>query len=233
MKPLIGITCHNDLEYEYMLNHSYVQAITDAGGVPLLLAMGLENEVELLADRLDGLLLSGGFDINPFSYGEEPHNKLGEISPGRDDNELKLVRAFLVADKPVLGICRGHQILNVAQGGSMYQDIYSQQEGEILQHIQNARRDHLSQRVKLSDDSKLAEILGSSSVLVNSFHHQAVKDVGASLVVCGVTSDHIIEAIESVTHKFVIGVQWHPEHTACSGDMPSKKIFNAFVKACL
>ncbi|WP_025785940.1 gamma-glutamyl-gamma-aminobutyrate hydrolase family protein [Sporosarcina sp. D27] len=232
MNPLIGITCHHDLEYQYMLNHSYVQSITEAGGIPLLLATGMKNNVGKLVERLDGLLLSGGFDINPLFYGEEPIKDLGEISPGRDDNEMELVRAFLQADKPVLGICRGHQVLNVAQGGTLYQDIHAQIEGDVLQHVQKARREHLSHRVKLVDDTKLSNIFETSSILVNSFHHQAVKEVGDSFIVCGTSSDGVIEAIMSERHKFVIGVQWHPENTACAGDGPSKKLFEAFVKAC-
>ncbi|WP_432354473.1 gamma-glutamyl-gamma-aminobutyrate hydrolase family protein [Sporosarcina sp. A2] len=232
MNPLIGITCHHDFEYLYMLNSSYVQSITEAGGIPLLLAMGMKNDVSVLVDRLDGLVLSGGFDINPLFYGEEPIQELGEIYPGRDDNEMELVRAFLQADKPVLGICRGHQVLNVVQGGTMYQDIHTQIEGNVLQHIQRARRDHLSHRVQILDDSKLSKIYGTSSILVNSYHHQAVKEVGDSLKVCGTSSDGIVEAIVSEKHNFVVGVQWHPEDTACSGDAPSKKLFAAFVEAC-
>ncbi len=232
MSPLIGITCHHGLEYQYILNHSYVQSVTEAGGVPLLLAMGIKSDVDMLVDRLDGLLLSGGFDINPLFYEEEPINELGEISSGRDANELELVRAFLQADKPVLGICRGHQVFNVAQGGTMYQDIYAQIEGNVLQHAQLARRDHLSHRVQLEEGSKLAAILGSSDILVNSFHHQAVKDAGDEIAVCGTSSDGVIEAIVSESHTFALGVQWHPENTACAGDPPSKNLFAAFVDAC-
>ena len=232
MKPLIGITCHHDLDYQYYLNHTYVQSVTEAGGIPLLLATGIKNDVGTLVERLDGLLLSGGFDINPLFYGEEPHRELGEVSPGRDDNELELARAFLQADKPILGICRGHQVLNVAQGGTMYQDIHAQIDEVVLQHVQKARRDHLSHSVKLVEGSEIATIFGTSSILVNSFHHQAVKDVGDSLTVCGTSSDGVIEAIVSEKHKFVIGVQWHPENTACAGDVPSKKLFEAMVKAC-
>ncbi|MBD7909040.1 gamma-glutamyl-gamma-aminobutyrate hydrolase family protein [Sporosarcina gallistercoris] len=232
MKPLIGITCHHNFEYQYLLNHSYVQSVTEAGGIPLLLAMGLKNDVGSLVERLDGLLLSGGFDINPLFYDEEPIKELGEISPGRDDNEMELVRAFLQADKPVLGICRGHQVLNVAQGGTMYQDIHALMDGDILQHVQNARRDHLSHRVELVENSKISTIFGTTNILVNSFHHQAVKDVSDGFTVGGTASDGVIEAIESEKHKFVIGVQWHPENTACAGDVPSNRLFNAFVEAC-
>ncbi|MDW0110741.1 gamma-glutamyl-gamma-aminobutyrate hydrolase family protein [Sporosarcina aquimarina] len=232
MSPLIGITCHHDFDYQYMLNHSYVQSVTEAGGVPLLLALGFKNDVDVLVERLDGLLLSGGFDINPLFYGEEPINELGEIFPGRDVNELELVRAFLKADKPVFGICRGHQVLNVAQGGTMYQDIYAQFDRNVLQHAQVARRDHLSHRVQLGKGSKLAAILGSSDILVNSFHHQAVKAIGDHVAVCGTSSDGVIEAIMSEVHTFALGVQWHPEDTACAGDPPSKNLFAAFVDAC-
>lgn len=231
MKPLIGITCHNDLDYQYMLSHAYVQAVIEAGGIPLLLAMGVRNEVSLLTKKLDGLLLSGGYDINPLKYGEEPHKELGEVSPGRDDHEFELVQEFLRVDKPILGICRGHQVLNVIQGGTMYQDIHTEHDTAILQHIQRSRRDHTSHNVHLVKDSKLSKIMDSNSILVNSLHHQAVKEVGSSLIVTGTASDGIIEAIESEEHSFVIGVQWHPETTACAGDVYSKKIFEAFINA--
>ncbi|WP_338066439.1 gamma-glutamyl-gamma-aminobutyrate hydrolase family protein [Sporosarcina koreensis] len=232
VKPLIGITCHNDLEYRYMLNHAYVQSITEAGGVPVLLAMGMKTEPELLAERLDGLLLSGGFDVDPLCYGEEPHGMLGDISPGRDAQELELARKFLETDKPVLGICRGHQVLNVVQGGTLYQDIYSQRDRVPLQHAQKATREHLSHKVTVTPDSRLAQIFGAQTILVNSFHHQSVKEVGESLAVTGTASDGIIEAIESKIHAFAVGVQWHPENTACAGDIYSKRLFKAFVSAC-
>lgn len=215
-----------------MLNHSYVHAVTEAGGIPLLLAIGVQEDVKQLTEQLDGLLLSGGFDIDPWKYKEEPHKELGEISPGRDTYELKLAEAFLQANKPVLGICRGHQVLNVVQGGTMYQDIHAQHDRPIQQHVQQSRRDHVSHTVHLTQGSRLAEIMGSPSIRVNSFHHQAVKELGDSLVVSGTANDGIIEAVESEKHPFVIGVQWHPENCVSTGDVYSRKLFKAFVHAC-
>ncbi len=215
-----------------MLNNAYVQSILDAGGTPVLLPLGEEADTGSLAEKLDGLLLSGGFDVDPHFYGEEPHQNLGEISPGRDPYELSLVRSFLQADKPVLGICRGHQVLNVAQGGTLYQDIYDQIDGTVLQHAQRARREHLSHKVSFTKGSMLADIFGSETIRVNSFHHQGVKAPGDTLEVTGTAEDGVIEAIESKEHMFVIGVQWHPENSACAGDDYSKKLFQAFVGAC-
>ncbi|GKV69334.1 gamma-glutamyl-gamma-aminobutyrate hydrolase [Sporosarcina sp. NCCP-2716] len=232
MKPFIGITCHNDLDYLHMLNNAYIQSILDAGGTPVLLPLGEETDTGSVADRLDGLLLSGGFDVDPHFYGEEPHKDLGEISPGRDTYELSLLQAFLQMDKPVLGICRGHQVLNVAQGGTLYQDIYDQIDGPVQQHAQRARREHLSHKVSVAEGSRLADIFGTDTIQVNSFHHQGVKSPGDSLEVTGTADDGVIEAIESKDHTFVIGVQWHPENTACAGDIHSKKLFSAFVGAC-
>ena len=189
----------------------YVQAVIRAGGLPLIIPVGIEADVEQLVGMLDGLLLSGGNDINPMLFNEEPHADLGEVSPSRDSIELELARQMLKTDKPILGICRGLQVLNVAVGGTLYQDLHKQNEGPILQHLQKAPNTHPSHFVQLEKGSLLESIAGSERIQVNSFHHQSLKDVPAVFKVTGVASDGIIEAVESTDEHFVLGVQWHPE----------------------
>lgn len=232
IKPIIGITAHVELDYKHSLTNDYIQSIIQAGGIPVILPIGLDSDVEQLAKKIDGLVVTGGGDIDPILFGEEPHPKLGMISPGRDTFEIAMIEKMLVCNKPILAICRGIQILNIAVGGDMYQDIYSQIDERLLQHSQNAVRTHMSHYVTATENSLLAEIAGQSTFKVNSFHHQAVRHVPKPLVVSGVASDGIIEAIESVEHAFVLGVQWHPEPLAISGEISAKRIFSRFVESC-
>lgn len=164
-------------------------------------------------EHIDGLLLSGGGDINPLFVGENPLPQLHSINPKRDLAELLLIRLAYDRQIPILGICRGIQMLAVALGGSVYQDIYSQlPESELMKHDQDLDRRYASHEVRISSDSTvLAPLFNSTSITVNSFHHQAVKDPGEHLRVCALSSDGIIEAVESTEYKSVLGVQWHPE----------------------
>lgn len=232
MKPIIGVTAHVELDYKHTLNHDYIQAVINAGGIPVLLPIGIDQDVEQLLTKLDGIVVTGGGDIDPTLFGEEPHPKLGMISPGRDSFELALINQALAADKPILAICRGIQILNIAVGGDMYQDIYTQTEEPLLQHSQKATRNHLAHYVNAGEDSLLAKIAGETKFKVNTYHHQAVRHVPKPLVVSGTASDGIIEAIESVEHKFVLGLQWHPEPLAVSGDEIGHRIFKRFIESC-
>ncbi|WP_417897637.1 gamma-glutamyl-gamma-aminobutyrate hydrolase family protein [Bacillus haimaensis] len=231
-KPIIGITSHVELDYRHSLSNDYVQSIIQAGGIPVILPIGVDSDVVQLVDKIDGLVLAGGGDIDPMLFGEEPHPNLGMISPGRDSFELAIIEKMLAANKPILAICRGIQILNIAIGGDMYQDIYSQKDEPLLQHSQKATRSHLSHYVMATENSLLAEIAGQAKFKVNSYHHQAVRHVPKPFIVSAHSSDGIIEAIESVEHSFVLGVQWHPEPLAVHGDSISKNIFNRFVQSC-
>ncbi|WP_062106408.1 gamma-glutamyl-gamma-aminobutyrate hydrolase family protein [Bacillus niameyensis] len=233
MKPIIGITSHIEQESKYVLNRAYVNAIVRAGGIPLIVPASIEDDVSKLVQKLDGLLLSGGGDIDPTLFGEEPHPGLGEISPLRDSVEMVLIHEMLAVNKPILGICRGIQILNIAMGGNMYQDIYTQQDEVLLQHSQIATKSHRSHFVQVENDTILHSIAQAERIKVNSFHHQAVKDVPKPLIVSGVASDGIIEAIESKIHHFVVGVQWHPEELVESEDGVSIRLFKKFVQACV
>lgn len=232
MKPIIGITADVTKEDKLFVNSEYVEAVLRAGGLPFIIPVGIEGDVQQIADRLDGLLLTGGNDINPILFNEEPHTHLGEVTPSRDACELPLARYMLTTEKPILGICRGVQILNVAAGGTVYQDLHKQNEGQMLQHAQKAPRSHPSHFVQLEKGSVLEAIAGSERIQVNSFHHQSVKDVASAFKVTAVASDGIIEAVEGTGKQFVVGVQWHPELLATKGDAVSLGLFERFIGVC-
>jgi putative glutamine amidotransferase len=185
-----------------------------------------------LYDLLDGLLLPGGEDVDPALYGEARHEKCGPSSPELDEVELTLARWAVDDGKPVLAICRGIQVLNVALGGTLYQDIAAQIPGGA-EHVKHRRgpRDFLAHTATITHGSRLALILGATSLPVNSLHHQAVKDVAPGLAVVAQTPDGIIEAMEVPEHPFAIGVQWHPEELV-DVDARSQKLFDALVVAC-
>ncbi|MET3657897.1 gamma-glutamyl-gamma-aminobutyrate hydrolase family protein [Sporosarcina psychrophila] len=232
MKPVIGITTDVQQDGENILKNTYVQAVIRAGGLPMIVPVGLEQDVEQLIEMFDGLLLSGGNDINPMLFNEEPHEYLGVVSPSRDSSELELARRMLKTGKPILGICRGLQVLNVAVGGTLYQDLYKQNDSPILQHIQKAPNTHCSHYVQLDKGSLLESIAGSERIQVNSYHHQSLKEVPSDFKVTAVASDGIVEAIESTHEQFVLGVQWHPEALSAAGDAVSLRIFERFISEC-
>ncbi|MBD8070752.1 gamma-glutamyl-gamma-aminobutyrate hydrolase family protein [Bacillus sp. PS06] len=231
-KPIIGITSHVELDYKHSLSNDYVEAVIQAGGIPVILPIGIDSDVAVLLEKIDGLIVTGGGDIDPMLFGEEPHPKLGMISPGRDSFEIAIIEQALAANKPILAICRGIQILNITVGGDMYQDIYSQMEEPLLQHSQKATRTHLAHKVSVTEGSLLEDIAGQSTFNVNTYHHQAVRNVPKPLIVSGRASDGIIEAIESTEHTFVLGLQWHPEPLAVSGNKIAIQIFDRFIKSC-
>jgi putative glutamine amidotransferase len=234
--PLIGITCMTILAENYSpragMSQSYVNALLEAGAAPLLIPnMADKAMLRAVYQRLDGLLLPGGGDIDPVHYGEARHEKCNQPSAGRDDTELALARWAMDGGMPVLAICRGIQVLNVALGGSLYQDIQSQIAGaERHDWYPNHPRDRLSHTVAVSPGSRLARISGTTSLEVNSLHHQSVKDLAPGLVETGRSPDGIIEAVEAPDHAFAVGVQWHPEELA-GGDARARWLFAALVEA--
>lgn len=232
MKPIIGITTSLEGNDKHMLKNGYIDAVIRAGGVPVLFPIGIECDGKQLAETFDGLLLTGGGDPDPTLFGEEPYLDLGEVEPARDATELHLFKEFLTLNKPILGICRGLQLINIACGGNMYQDIYGQKTGVLLQHKQKSAPSHASHFVEVKKGSLLESIVKAPKVKVNSFHHQAVKDVLKPLQVSGIASDGVIEAIESTTHTFVLGLQWHPEALAQKGESFSVRVFHAFIEKC-
>jgi putative glutamine amidotransferase len=234
MRPLIGITGSpqgdDQIEGVACAIHT-TEAVYRNGGQPLVIPVSEHfDAVEELAGQLGGLLLSGGNDINPLYFGEQPLPGLGKVNPLRDELEIRLIKAMLALDKPILGICRGCQILNVAAGGTMYQDINTQVEN-VLQHSQRAPRFHASHTVEILPESKLREIIQAANFRVNSFHHQANRDVATGFRVAALAPDGVTEAFESLSHRYVVGVQWHPE-CMIQVDEASNRLFQSFIKAC-
>ncbi|MDN7241970.1 gamma-glutamyl-gamma-aminobutyrate hydrolase family protein [Planococcus sp. N028] len=234
MKPIIGITSSVELgRDEYAVEIADTEAVLRAGGLPLILPhLTKEADIDQLVGKLDGLFAAGGYDIDPTLFGEEPHPNLGVIIPSRDHFELLLIRKMLEAGKPILAICRGAQILNIAAGGDMYQDLPAQFKGTLLQHQQKAPKFHGSHFVQVEKDSLLYRLTGEEQLKVNSRHHQANRLVPSPFVISGTANDGVVEAIESTVHRFVLGLQWHPENMARAEDAPSLRIFEGFIAAC-
>lgn len=231
-RPLIGITLGDGSRPGYPgLRDDYLRSVEQAGAVPVALAPVRPQDAPLLLDRLDGIVLSGGGDVDPTLYGRPAHPRLGKVNRRRDDFELALVRAALARDVPLLAICRGQQVLNVATGGTLLQDIPSELKGASV-HDAPGRRCRLSHDVRLDSRSSLRAILGRDTVAVNSFHHQAVERIGRGLRVSGrCPEDGVIEAVEMPARRFVLGVQWHPE-SFWSRSSPFQALFEAHVEAC-
>jgi putative glutamine amidotransferase len=209
----------------------YVRSVERAGAVPVLLPPLPPADVPALLDRLDGVLLSGGGDVDPALYGQEPHPRLGRVNRGRDDFESALVREALARDLPVLAICRGQQVLNVAAGGTLVQDIPSLVEGHA-KHDGKGPRWQRSHGVEVAAPSRLREILAQDAVRVNSIHHQAVDRVGDGLVVTArCTEDGVVEGLERPASRFVVAVQWHPESFWDREDS-FQGLFDAHAGAC-
>ncbi|MBM4424124.1 MAG: gamma-glutamyl-gamma-aminobutyrate hydrolase family protein [Chloroflexi bacterium] len=235
--PLIGITVHpktapdrDDLD---TLLEGIIAGVERAGGLPLLIPLGLdEATLRDLYARLDGLLLSGGGDIEPGRYGATMHESMGGVDAERDRAEFALAQ-WIVNDparKPLFGICRGLQVINVALGGTLYRDI-----GEYpnaIRHTFSAPdypNDYLPHEVKIDEDSTLARVIGQPILRVNSLHHQACRDVAPGLRVSAVAPDGLVEAIEIPHHPFALTVQWHPECLPAAPEM--RALFEAFVAA--
>jgi putative glutamine amidotransferase len=231
-RPLIGVTLGSDSGRPgfYRLREDYLRSVEQAGGLPVALAPGSPSAAGELVDRLDGLLLSGGADVDPALYGEAPHPKT-EVHRERDDFELALARAALAHDLPLLAICRGQQVLNVAAGGTLVQDIPSQVAGS-RDHNPDVPRAQTAHEVRLVAGTRLQAILGGERAAVNSFHHQAVGAPGQGVVVSAVCDDdQVIEGIELPSRRFAVGVQWHPE-SFWRAQPGFHALFAAHVEAC-
>lgn len=226
MKPLVGITGNYILdEGLYCLRDYYATSIYEAGGIPLIVPP-LENQ-EAVNEYLavcNGWIFSGGGDMDPSYWGNLPIWANGEINPPRDKFEFDLAQRLLAGTKPVLGICRGAQVINVAAGGTLIQDMDTR-----LCHIQKAPRNYPFHDIFIEKGSRLEQIVKCSQMRVNSFHHQAVDKPGRGIRISARAVDGTIEAIESMRHGFLLGVQWHPE---CLTDDHTSRLFKAFVDAC-
>lgn len=231
--PLIGITSDYDEtngQTSFFVKESYVTAVEDSGGIPLLLCPTKnENSLSRFINLIDGLLISGGgFDIDPKLYGEEPHPKLGKIQPDRTGFEIKLLKSAVEKRMPVLGICGGHQLINVYFGGTLYQDIPSQY-SEKINHKQSTPSDIPYHKIEIHPSTRLSKITEADSGMVNSTHHQSIKKIGNGLKISAVAEDGVIESIEFDGDDFIVGVQWHPERIY-NKDSCSKNIFTEFIK---
>ena len=231
MAPIIGITFSSNIVSGTAKN--YIHAIEEFGGTVRKLYPGVPDSK--FAD-IDGLLLTGGLDIDPIHYGEEVHETT-DINPDRDKLELPLCKWAMEENLPVFGICRGIQIMNVAIGSSLYQDIPSQFTDHLTHKITKSTDDSWHD-IKVEANSRLNEIIGECETKVNSRHHQSVKDISEGFVVTARSADGVIEAIEDPLKRFVIGVQYHPERMfkePGSSELQEHpaKLFTAFINACL
>lgn len=237
--PFIGISCGYS-ETLTSVNNTYIDAVRLAGGIPVLIPLVTDSvAAEAIVGRVDAVIMSGGEDIDPLYYGEEHLPGLGKVNAPRDTSDMLLIATALRLGKPMLCICRGEQIMNVALGGTLYQDIPSQIPSSQLKHRQTEPGTVATQTITIDADSRLAAILGKTSLGVNSFHHQAVKDIAPGLRVTARSEDGVVEAFESVPGSpdpygrdlgdRVLAVQFHPESFAQVGDELFLGIFRDLV----
>ena len=240
MRPLIGISCSmgqaiysmtqdNVPQLQHRLGDSYVKAIVQAGGIPVILPNSTDLScVEEIAAGLDGFLLSGGGDVDPALFGERATAQLGTVTPRRDDFELALARYVMnETDKPVLGICRGIQVMNVAMGGTLHIDLPA--DGKLSHSLTMYPRNVRTHNVTIVPETRMEEIMAGREGRVNSFHHQAIRDTADCFIVSAWSSDdHVVDAVELPGERFVMGVQWHPEELT---EFPEARIlFQRFVE---
>jgi microsomal dipeptidase-like Zn-dependent dipeptidase/gamma-glutamyl-gamma-aminobutyrate hydrolase PuuD len=227
--PVIGIS-GNFRDGDCTLAEAYYMSVVEAGGTPVVIPpYDDEKALVSLLDTLDGIVLSGGADIDPGYLGEEPLDCIS-INPRRDAQELTLVRLAVDRQIPVLGICRGIQVLAAALGGRLYQDIKTQHDTECIEHSQTIARGLPSHDVRLVKDSLLHRLFGQETLAVNSFHHQAVKEVPTGFRVTATAPDGIIEGMESIAFRTILGVQWHPECFLLENDRTMMPIFNWLIE---
>lgn len=244
MRPVIGVTSDCNMGTKggsqtrfphlgYCLRPSYINAVNEAGGLPLILPINSDPEgIKQLLTMIQGLVITGGgHDLDPCLYGEERAAFISELNEERTVFELAMAKGALEQGKPVLGICNGLQVINVAAGGTLHQDIPTQIKGS-LPHQQEGPRTSTAHEVYILPDSRLRQMMNAEKICVNSLHHQAVKGVGSGFRVNAVATDGVIEGIEKVGPGFAIGVQWHPEDLY-QHDPRMKALFAAFIKDCL
>ena len=236
--PLIGCASYRKTVVDtppfdvYCLMPAYTEAVTAAGGIPMTIPLGLsEAALREIVRRVDGLLLPGGGDIAPTYYGAEENGTMWGIDEERDRTEYFLTREAVAQGKPILAICRGCQMFNVALGGTLWGDIATQKEGAIRHdYFRTHPRNFLSHTVEIAPGSRLAEQLGKRESWVNSLHHQGVRDLAADLTAVAFAPDGLIEAVEISGHPFALGVQWHPE-CMLADDSDMLSLFKGLVEA--
>ena len=242
MKPKIGIPTDELIEVNPVMPnnhpayapHDVKEAFIKLDALPLIIAFPDDvSQTEQLAQDyvqlIDGLMLPGGPDVDPTFYGEEPHPNIGMTLYQKDLFEIALIKAALAANKPIFGICRGIQIMNVAMGGTLYQDLESQYPDLKIQHPQATLGQFATHHVDLTPDSRLAALYGKTTIKVNSRHHQAVKTVGKGMRVTAVAPDGVVEGMESIDNDLFLGVQWHPENMWQQEDPQQLVVFQDFL----
>jgi len=243
-RPLIGVTTQTlhaiagipeELPVSWVMNQRYVHAVMAAGGVPVLIPLLAEDPATLreIYERLDGVLVPGGVDIDPAFYRTDRHRDLGRLDPARDTSEMVMTRWAVKEGKPFLGLCRGLQVLNVALGGTLWQDI-ADERADSIKHdyypTAGFQRDHLAHSVEIRGDSRLGAALGGGMVPVNSMHHQGIRELSSRLVATATAPDGLIEGAEATDDNFAVGVQWHPEMYS-NGAPSTGRLFDAFIAA--
>lgn len=232
-KPIIGVLpLIDDPRNSYWMLPGYFNGLIAAGGIPVMLPLTSDKEIlSQLADTYDGFLFTGGQDVSPSLYGEDTLPQCGEISKPLDEMENILLNELIGRDKPILGICRGIQFINAALGGTLYQDIPSQKPSKT-EHHQSPPYDVPVHSVNITPNTPLYDILGQSELRVNSYHHQAVKELSPKLAAMAYSEDGLVEGVYMPDKKYIMAVQWHPELSYLK-DKNSMLIFESFIKACI
>lgn len=245
MRPIIGVPTQvlqsfggipADFPPSWAMSQRYIHVLTAAGALPWMIPLVPEDEETLRAmyEEMDGVFLPGGADIDPSNYGEKRHATCDKSDLARDRVELALTKWAMRDGKPALGVCRGLQVMNLAAGGTLWQDLASQREGSIkhdyFPYRDKFARDHLAHSIAIREGTHLAEILGAGERQVNSMHHQGVRNLGRGFVVSATAPDGVIEAIEQPGEQFMLAVQWHPE-ALVDKDAVTRQLFEAFTTA--
>ncbi len=233
MKPIIGLVpLVDETKESFWMLPGYMEGVKEAGGIPVMLPLTDDKDtIAQLLDGVQGILLTGGHDVDPAIYGEEPIPECGVPCKERDAMESELLKQALQKDIPILGICRGIQFLNAYLGGTLYQDLPAQRPSDT-EHHQSPPYDVPVHKVAIEKGSRLAQLLDADALEVNSYHHQAVKDKAECLKTMAVSEDGLTEAVEMPDKRFVWAVQWHPEFSYKT-DENSRKIFEEFIRACI
>jgi len=243
-RPVVGIPTQTlqslggvsaEIPPSWVMSQRYIQTLVQAGAIPWMIPLVNESTLRGIYDGLDGVFLPGGADIDPKTYGHGPHQACDKTDPERDRVELSLAKWAMADGKPVLGVCRGMQLINVAAGGSLFQDLATQRPDSIKHDYfpfsgQAFARDYLAHTVDVAPDSRLSKLYGAGELRVNSMHHQGIRELGAGLRVTAVAPDGLIEAIETTGDAYVFAVQWHPE-ALTDGDERAAEMFREFVGA--